>query len=105
MTFPAITVECAFTTAPLTTPGAWTDLTAYVRGIDINRGRNHELVRSQAGTCSVRLKNTDRRFDPSNTAGPYYPNVIPMRRIRVRAVHNAVTYDLFQGYVENWGQG
>lgn len=37
-------------------------------------------------------------------AAPYYPNVVPMRRLRVRATHNAVTYDLFTGFVEDWGQ-
>lgn len=49
------------------------------------------------------LNNTDRRFDPSY-ASPYYPNVVPMRRVRDRTVQPAVTYDLFEGFVEDWGQ-
>lgn len=105
MAAPVITVEVAFSTAnPLTVPGSWTDISAYVRGIDIKRGRQHELGRTSAGEATVTVDNGDRRFDPTYTSGAYYPNVLPMKRLRVRAVHNAVTYDLFQGYVEDWGQ-
>jgi hypothetical protein len=57
----------------------------------------------QAGEASVTLDNRDRRFDPSNTAGPYYPNVVPMRHLRIRATEGS-TYDLFRGFVEDWGQ-
>lgn len=35
---------------------------------------------------------------------PYWPNVVPMRRIRIRATYNAVTYDIFNGYVDSWEQ-
>jgi hypothetical protein len=50
------------------------------------------------------LANEDRRFDNEHTAGPYYPNVIPMRRIRIRAAWNGTTYDIFNGYVSRWTQ-
>jgi len=104
VTLPVAKVEVAFGTAPLTAPGAWTDITIYCRSISIRRGRDHELSQSQAGECTIRLTNTDRRFDPLYTSGAYYPNVIPMRQIRITATHNAVTYPLFYGYVEDWSQ-
>jgi hypothetical protein len=37
-----------------------------------------------------------------NSLSPYYPNVLPMRRIRIRAIWNAVFYPVFQGYVAGW---
>ena len=104
MAAPVYKVEIALTTAPLTQPGAWTDITTLVREINTNRGRDHELSRSQAGTATVRLTNTDRRFDPTYAAGTYYPNVIPMRQVRITALHNAITYNLYYGYVETWEQ-
>lgn len=85
--FPTLTVEAAFGVNPLTTPTAtqWSDITQYVRGVSYHRGRQHELSRTEAGGLEVRLANLDRAFDPTNTASPYYPNIKPMTRIRLRA--------------------
>lgn len=90
--------------AYVTGASEWVDITAYVRSIEIKRGRDHELGQTQAGELGMRLRNTDRRFDPTNDGGPYWPNVKPMRRVRVRATWQSVAYDLFTGFVENWGQ-
>lgn len=97
------TCEVAFTTDPGDTP-SWTDVTAYMLGWAYKRGRQKELDRIDAGTMTVRFKNSDRRFDPTHTGSPYSPDVLPMRRIRLSAVHNAVTYRLFSGFVEAWPQ-
>lgn len=61
---------------------AWTEITAYVRACTLKRGRQHELSRTDPGSATVTLDNIDARFDPQNTAGPYYPNLKPMRRLR-----------------------
>jgi hypothetical protein len=99
-------VAAAFGIGALTTPapGDWVDLTPYWRNAPITRGRDHELNRMQAGVSTIALRNTDRRFDPDNAGGPYYPNLVPMTQVRVQAVLSAVTYDLFQGFTEDWGQ-
>lgn len=102
MASPTIIVEIAFSTNPLDTP-TWTDVTSYLVAIPrIRRGRQHELNRIEAGEAEVVLNNLDRRFDPTNTAGPYYPNVLPMRKIRISAVYSATTYRLFTGFIEGW---
>ena len=103
MNRPTITCEIAFTTDPAATP-VWTDVSAYVLSFQTRRGRNMELDRMTAGTASVELNNHDRRFEPGRAASPYYPNVLPMRRLRLRATWNTVTYDLFHGFVEQWPQ-
>lgn len=97
-------MEVAFADGALDTPSVWTDISSYVRSISLKRGRDHELSRSVAGTCTIRLRNTDRRFDPGYVSGPYYGDLKPMRQVRVTATHSAVTYPLFYGYVENWAQ-
>ncbi len=106
MAWPTITVEAAFGINPLTTPtgGQWVDISSYVRSLDIKRGRQHELSRTEPGTIGVTLVNTDRRFDPAHTSGPYYGQLLPMTRIRIKAVHASITYELAQGFVDDWGQ-
>jgi len=112
MTRPVLIVRLAFAAAPFDAISTlvWTDISAYVwldgnpggAAISINRGRQFERDQMQAGTCTLVLDNRDRRFDPDNAASPYYPNVLPTKRINVRATWNSVTYDLFTGYVESW---
>jgi len=96
-------VSVAFTTDPLDAP-AWTDITAYVKTIDIDWGRARELGPFQMGTLTLRLDNTDRRFDPLHATGPYYGNLVPNKQVRVRATYSATTYDLFYGFVDGWPQ-
>ena len=82
----------------------WTDISQYVRGIAIDRGRSVVTERVRAGTGTLLLDNRDRRFDPLYGSSPYDPNVKPLKPVRVRAVHNSVTYPVFQGYVESLTQ-
>lgn len=99
---PVITVEIAFATLPLEPAPSWEDVSAYVLEWWTSRGRNRALDRIEAGTAGLRLDNMDRRFDPTNTAGPYYPNVLPVRRLRISAVYSAATYYIYDGYVDEW---
>lgn len=54
-----------------------------VRLIDISRGRQSELDRIEAGRAVIVAENADGRFSPENTGSTYYPNVVPMRRLKV----------------------
>jgi hypothetical protein len=54
------------------------------------------------GSASVVLSNRDRRFDPFNTAGPYYCKLLPRRQIRITATHGGTTYPVFRGFVAGW---
>lgn len=102
-TTPIVALEVAFTTAPGATP-VWVDVSDYLIDFTVNRGRSQEGERFRAGTAEIILANDDRRFDPTNTASPYYPNVLPMRRCRLRSTFEAVTYDVFTGYADGWQQ-
>jgi hypothetical protein len=106
--FPVIGVKAMFTSA------GWTDITAYVRiggggQIQINRGSSRiesPVIRYEPGTMTVPLDNRDRRFDPTNLAGPYVSGgktqVLPRVRVQVSAVYQSVTYYLFTGYADAW---
>lgn len=82
----------------------WEDITTHVKSITYRRGRQRLLDRFETGTATIVLDNRDRRFDPTYTAGPYFGQLLPMRRFRIRAQHNNATYPRFDGYVENWAQ-
>lgn len=97
-------VEIAFSTNPTSDVPVWTDVTEFVQSFSTRRGRQQELDVIEPGTASLVLDNDDRRFDPMNTASPYYPNILPVRRLRIRAVWNNVLYDVFSGYINGWPQ-
>lgn len=63
-TIPKVTVEVAFDGGPFSSSYSWTDVSDYVKGFQIKRGRNTELDRIEAGTLSLSLDNSDGRFTP-----------------------------------------
>jgi len=84
-----------------TTPTYPKDITPYVREITTHRGAARELERVEAGTGSITLDNQDGRFTPFNPASPYYPFILPMRRIRISGIWDT-TYRVFTAFVESW---
>lgn len=100
-TEPILAVEVAFTTGALEEP-AWVDIAGDVRSWDSQRGRNRELERFQPGRATVVLGNASRQYDSVNTAGPWYGNLKPMRRVRIRETFNGVTFPVFDGFVDRW---
>lgn len=93
-TFPFRAVEVEFTA------GVWTDVSADVVSISTRRGRNRELGAFDTGACSFTVRNDTRIYDPDHATGPFYGNLRPNRRVRVRATQAGVTYPVWQGYVD-----
>lgn len=103
-TEPTVKVEVAFASAPGAASPTWTDVSAYLVSGKSTRGRQRELDRFQAGALELVLRNEDRRFDPLYTSGAYYPNVKPMKRVRVTPNWATTDYPLFDGYIDSWDQ-
>ncbi len=84
--------------------GSWTAVSSDIldKTVDFSGGRNYELNRIEAATASLTLRNTHRRYDPANTSSIYYPNVKINRKLRLRATLSAVSYPLFEGFIDNW---
>jgi hypothetical protein len=74
------------------------DVSEYLLGVQVDRGKSRELDRYSAGQASALLDNRARTFDPLNTSSPYYGQIIPHREIRIRSNGTAV----FQGLIDDW---
>lgn len=100
--FPRCSCWISFTTNPGDEP-VWEDVSLYFRGFSTKRGRQYELDQFAAGTATITLDNRDRRFDPTYVDSPYYPNVLPMKRIKITSTWG-VDFTQFDGYVDGWPQ-
>ncbi|WP_327047297.1 hypothetical protein OG320_05230 [Microbispora sp. NBC_01189] len=104
MSLPVIAVEVQFAS------GVWTDVSAWLQApVSVKRGSTRvesPVIRYEPGVATVRLKNGDRRFDPTHLGGPYVSGgvsqVTAMRPLRIRATYSGDTYNLFRGYIDVW---
>ncbi len=90
-TLPTTKTEISFASTWDAASPTWIDVTDYVRSIEINRGRAEDLNPFDSGMARVELDNRDGRFNPSNTASPYYPNVKPRKQIRLTSTYEVPT--------------
>jgi len=90
------------------TAGVWTDVSAWVESdaFTMRRGRTSEFSAPSTGSLDgLRLNNTDGRFSPlsqvltDGSAHPYWPNVVPRKRIRYS---NTPAGERFRGFVKGW---
>ena len=83
----------------------YTDISTYVQGVTVTRGRSRELQRFAPGRCNITLDNTTRVFDPLNSAGTHFGNLLPGRRVRVYITHptGGADHRVFTGQVTDWG--
>lgn len=126
MAYPTIRVEAAFTVGTTTafvlndavkgvlntatlSNEVWTDITAYANSFSVRRGASRAegpILRFEASSLTLSLDNADRRFDPTNTAGPYVAagisQVTPMRQVRIIADYAGISYPVFTGYADSW---
>lgn len=101
-----IAFEMATSSTPRTSAPSYTALTSYImaaESITLTRGRQSEqAATAPPGRANATLRNTDARFTMGNGSSPYAP--LRLRRpCRYRVTYSATTYDLWQGFVDDWG--
>ena len=74
------------------------DVSEYVRDFNTSRGKTRELERFQAGQASVSFNNSQRIFDPTYEASPFYGQIEPRRQM-VISVDDIVQYE---GTIDDW---
>lgn len=73
------------------------DISEFVTAINIVRGRSSQLDGFGAGRCTIELVDTQRRFDPTNQASPYWDapasrtSIVPRRSVQV-LLNNAAVF-------------
>lgn len=76
-----------------------TDITQWVESGQARIGRADPMKWSaDGGSGTITLNNSDKRFSPENSAGPYFGQLLPMRRINV-LLNGQLS---FVGYVVSW---
>ncbi|MFH8336972.1 hypothetical protein [Streptomyces sp. AM6-12] len=101
-------------TVELLVSGAWVDITAtssvMVRDdsgtISITSGIRDEGSQTEAGTCTLELKNKDGRFSPRNPMGPYYGAIGRNTPVRISVPDGlgGKSYRIW-GEVSSWAPG
>jgi len=87
----------------------YVDISSILKNVSIRRGRNRTIGQFEAGTATVELYDNTGNWNPENTAGAYYPDLIPLRKIQIFADYNGTRYYLYTGfithYITNFSQG
>lgn len=117
MPAPQARVHIAFASRPDARMPIWVDVTPYVlaiEGITTTRGRPDELAAVEVGQMSLVLDNSSLpedpvapaagRFSRNNPGSPWYPYVLPFRRIQygLTADEGATWSWRFHGYVDDF---
>ena len=79
------------------------DITSSVRAVEITRGKSSLTYdHYDAGTCGLEIADFSSTFLPDEPLSPYYPNVKPLRQVRVSATWSGETFVLYRGFVDQW---
>jgi hypothetical protein len=98
--FPDLLVQIAFASAYNDTTPDWVDVTGYCQSLNGQRGRQDERSICEPGAYQMVLRNTDGIFNPDNSAGTYYGQLRPNKRVRIGATILSTYYPIFTGWTE-----
>lgn len=78
------------------------DISADVKEVSWNRGRDEEQERVVTGTLEVRLWDPTGKYSPENGASVLSPYVLPGRKVQFSVLYLGTTYYQFTGYIEKF---
>lgn len=81
------------------------EITDLVERIAIRRGRNRITGQFVPGTADVQLYDQNGDWNPANTSGAYYPDLVPLRQIIIYATYGGNDYYIFSGYIQAYDTG
>ena len=78
------------------------DISHLVQQISIRRGRDRMFSNYNPGTATIRFLDFTGDWNPDNTAGPYYGQILPMRQVKISTTYLATDYPLYTGFITSW---
>ena len=78
------------------------NITDEVQNISIRRGRDRVFDNFTAGTATIRFLDFTGDWNPNNPSSIYYGQIKPMRQVKIHTTYDAVTYNLFTGFIASW---
>ena len=78
------------------------DISSQVINISINGGYNLLRDQFEASQATFTIYDDTGIWNPTNPASPYYPNLTPLKKIRVSGTYNGVGYFIFSGYTTSY---
>jgi hypothetical protein len=78
------------------------DVSDQVNLIKTSRGRNALADQFETGQLTLRIVDQNGDFNPTNTSGPYYQFLTPMKKVQISATYGATTYSLFSGFITSY---
>jgi len=97
----------ALDAAPLDADPVWTRIDnldgVTIQSVDIERGRSDETEKTAIGTMTVRGTDRIGALDPTNTTGPYYGKLDPVKQV-IFAAWNPVTDEWFTRFRGYWDE-
>ena len=81
------------------------EITSLVERIGIRRGKNRITGQFVPGTADVQLYDQNGDWNPANTFGAYYPDLVPLRQIIIYATYGGNDYYIFSGYIQAYDTG
>lgn len=78
------------------------DVSTQVTNISTRRERNLLQDKFLSASATVRILDPNGYWNPQNTSSPYYPYLIPLRKIQIQATYSSTTYPIFLGYITDY---
>ena len=78
------------------------DITEFVTQCYIKRAFNRSSDSFIGGSAKIVFVDQTGTFNPANTGSPLFGKIKPMRKIRMTATFNSITYSLGSFYVQDW---
>ena len=78
------------------------DVSNQVNYIQTQSGRSALADQFQTGTLTLRIVDQNGDFNPTNSTGPYYGLLTPMKKVQITATHLSITYPIFSGFITSY---
>lgn len=79
------------------------DISTSVTNISTRRGYNLLADQFDPGNATIRIYDPNGDWNPTNTSGPYYGKLVPLRKIQISAIYSGTETALFSGYIIDYG--